>query len=72
MYHTFTADLESAIREEFHIPSAEECRVWHRYMTNTYELLSEADHSLQDAGLYNGQVSSHDNYVYMYMQFPCL
>ncbi len=56
MYYAFTADLESAIREEFGVPPAKECRVWHRYMTHTYELLSKADQGLQDAGLYNGQV----------------
>ena len=33
-----------------------ECRVWHRYMTSTYELLSDLNETLQDAGLYNGQV----------------
>ncbi|XP_064399096.1 ubiquitin carboxyl-terminal hydrolase 4-like [Halichondria panicea] len=49
------ADLEAAIQGEFQIPSDTECRVWHRYMTHTYELLSNPDQSLQDAGLYNGQ-----------------
>ncbi|XP_064398355.1 ubiquitin carboxyl-terminal hydrolase 15-like isoform X3 [Halichondria panicea] len=47
------SDLESAIREEFGIPLTRECRVWHRYMANTYELLSKADQSLHDVGLYN-------------------
>ena len=53
-----TAYLESAMREVFEIPSSTDCRVWHRYMTHTYELLSRSDQSLQDAGLYSGQVKN--------------
>ncbi len=72
MYYAFTADLESAIREEFGVLPAKECRVWYRFMTHvhTYKLLSKAERSrsLQDAALYNGQVSSHQHF----MQFPCL
>ena len=33
-----------------------ECRIWHRYMTHSYELLSSSNQTLQDAGLYSGQV----------------
>lgn len=50
-------DLEAAIREEFQVDQAAECRVWHRFMTLVYELLSNSSQTLQDAGLYNGQVS---------------
>ena len=50
------ADLESALKEEFEVSGDAECRVWHRFMTHTYELLSNGSQSLQDAGLYNGQV----------------
>lgn len=50
-------DLEAALKEEYDIAKAAECRVWHRFMTHTYELLSNSSQSLQDAGLYNGQVS---------------
>ena len=49
-------DLEAAIREEFQVDQAVECRVWHRFMTHTYELLSISSQTVQDAGLYNGQV----------------
>ena len=50
-------DLEAALKEEFEVDSNCECRVWHRFMTHTYELLSNSSQTLQDAGLYNGQVS---------------
>lgn len=49
------ADLEEQLKEVFSVAKDAECRVWHRYMTNTYELLSNSSQTLQDAGLYNGQ-----------------
>ncbi len=52
-----TAELEQQVKETFSVNKDTECRVWHRYMTNTYELLSNSSQTLQDAGLYNGQVS---------------
>ena len=53
---SLSADLETALKAEFDIPKEADCRVWHRYMTHTYELLSTPSQTLQDAGLYNGQV----------------
>lgn len=50
--------LEQSLRDLYEVDSSTECRVWHRYMTHTYELLSKPDQTLQDAGLYNGQVGS--------------
>ena len=50
-------NLEVALKEEFHVDKNVECRVWHRFMTRTYELLSNTSQTLTDAGLYNGQVS---------------
>ena len=50
-------DLEAIMKEEFNVERYAECHVWHRFMTNTYELLSNCSQTLQDAGLYNGQVS---------------
>ncbi len=50
-------DVEKQLRQTFQVPEETECRVWHRYMTSTYELLSNRDSSLQDVGLYSGQVS---------------
>ena len=49
-------DLEAVTKEELKVEKDAECRVWHRFMTNTYELLSNRSQTLQDAGLYNGQV----------------
>ena len=49
-------DLEKELRRTFSVPEEVVCRVWHRYMSNTYELLSDKTQTLQDAGLYNMQV----------------
>ena len=40
----------------FDVPAETECRLWQRYMTNTYELLSELSQTISDAGLCGGQV----------------
>ena len=56
--HTL-AELEERMRSVFSIPETKECRVWHRYMTSIYELHSNTSQTLQEAGLYNGQVSSY-------------
>ena len=50
------ADLEAELRSVFSVPQEMECRVWHLYMTNKYELLTTPTLTLKDAGLYNGQV----------------
>ena len=52
-------DLEAALRKEFKVEEDAECRVWCRFMTLTYELLSNCSQTLQDAGLYNGQVNAN-------------
>ena len=49
-------DLEVVLRKEFEVEEDIECRVWHRFTTHTYELLPNRSQTLQDAGLYNGQV----------------
>ncbi|KAL8591401.1 hypothetical protein ACOMHN_022207 [Nucella lapillus] len=48
--------LEQQMRGVFHIEEKREVRLWNRYMSNTYEQLNKRDHTLQDAGLYQGQV----------------
>ena len=52
------ANLEAVLHSVFSVPQEVECRVWHRYMT-TYKLLrlTTPTLTLEDAGLYNGQVS---------------
>ncbi|KAH9512955.1 Ubiquitin carboxyl-terminal hydrolase 15, partial [Bulinus truncatus] len=50
------ATIEQEMRRIFSIPEEKEVRLWNRYMSNTYELLSKKEVTLQDAGLYQGQV----------------
>ena len=45
------ADLEATLREVYAIPADTPCRVWHRYMSHTYDLLSDPSQTLQHAGL---------------------
>ena len=51
------------MRGVFSIEEKKEVRLWNRYMSNTYEHLSKMDNTLQDAGLYQGQVSVHLHYT---------
>ena len=41
----------------FELPEDLECRLWQRYMTNSYELLNKPEQTLSDASVYGGQVS---------------
>nr|XP_060621716.1 ubiquitin carboxyl-terminal hydrolase 4 [Anolis sagrei ordinatus] len=50
------ATIEKEMRKQFNIPDGKEIRLWSRYMSNTYEQLSKLDSTIQDAGLYQGQV----------------
>uniref|UniRef100_A0A8W4FAH0 Ubiquitin carboxyl-terminal hydrolase n=1 Tax=Sus scrofa TaxID=9823 RepID=A0A8W4FAH0_PIG len=50
------ATIEKEMRKLFNIPAERETRLWNRYMSNTYEQLSKLDNTVQDAGLYQGQV----------------
>ena len=54
--YSHPADLKAKLKSTFDVEKDVQCRVWHRYMTSPYELLSDPKQSLQDAGLYNGQV----------------
>ncbi|XP_056001735.1 ubiquitin carboxyl-terminal hydrolase 15-like [Ostrea edulis] len=49
-------DVEKVMREKFNIHQNKEVRLWNKYMSNTYEQLSKADQTLQEAGLYPGQI----------------
>lgn len=44
------------MRKLFNIPAKKETRLWNRYLGDTYEALSNPDSTIQDAGLYQGQV----------------
>ncbi|XP_055660403.1 ubiquitin carboxyl-terminal hydrolase 4 isoform X5 [Falco peregrinus] len=50
------ATIEKEMRKLFNIPAEKETRLWNRYMSNMYEQLSKLDSTVQDAGLYQGQV----------------
>nr|XP_021498541.1 ubiquitin carboxyl-terminal hydrolase 15-like isoform X2 [Meriones unguiculatus] len=48
--------IEKEIRKIFNIPDEKEARLWNKYMSNTFEPLNKPDSTIQDAGLYQGQV----------------
>ncbi|XP_078270332.1 ubiquitin carboxyl-terminal hydrolase 4 isoform X1 [Rhinoraja longicauda] len=48
--------IEKEMRKLFSISLEKETRLWNRYMTNTYEPLNKPDSTVQDAGLYQGQL----------------
>uniref|UniRef100_A0A8C6KFL0 Ubiquitin carboxyl-terminal hydrolase n=1 Tax=Nothobranchius furzeri TaxID=105023 RepID=A0A8C6KFL0_NOTFU len=48
--------IEKEMRKLFGIPDEKETRLWNRYMSNTFEPLNKPDSTIQDAGLYQGQV----------------
>ena len=54
--HHVVEELEKAMRQEFNIAEEKEVRLWNRYMTNMYEQLNKKENTLQDAGLYSGQI----------------
>lgn len=51
-----TDTIEKEIRKIFNIPGEKETRLWNKYMSNTFEPLNKPDSTIQDAGLYQGQV----------------
>ena len=46
------------MKERYSIPDTTECRLWQRYMTNSYELITNLHQTVSGAGIYGGQVSS--------------
>ncbi|KAG8128368.1 hypothetical protein E2320_015218 [Naja naja] len=50
------ATIEKEMRKQFNIPDCKEVRLWNRCTSNAYEQLSKLDSTIQDAGLYQGQV----------------
>lgn len=55
-FFNFADHIEKEMRKIFNIPDEKETRLWNRYSINTYEQLTNKDSTVQDAGLYNGQV----------------
>ncbi|KAJ8245506.1 hypothetical protein GJAV_G00271450 [Gymnothorax javanicus] len=48
--------IEKEMRQLFSIPNEKETRLWNKYMSSTFEPLTKPDSTIQDAGLYQGQV----------------
>jgi len=48
--------IQSVMRTEFNISADSETRLWNKYSSNTYEQLSRLDNTVQDAGLFSGQL----------------
>ncbi|XP_035750711.1 ubiquitin carboxyl-terminal hydrolase 4 [Egretta garzetta] len=50
------ATIEKEMRKLFNIPAEKETRLWNRYLGNTYGRLSRLHSTVEEAGLYHGQV----------------
>uniref|UniRef100_A0AAR2L4Y3 Ubiquitin carboxyl-terminal hydrolase n=1 Tax=Pygocentrus nattereri TaxID=42514 RepID=A0AAR2L4Y3_PYGNA len=62
LLHCLSSDtIEKEMRSLFNIPSEKETRLWNKYMSNTYEQLNKPDSTVQDAGLFQGQVGFSDS-----------
>ncbi|XP_051976317.1 ubiquitin carboxyl-terminal hydrolase 15-like isoform X1 [Xyrauchen texanus] len=48
--------IEREMRKLFSIPDEKETRLWNKYMSNTFEPLNKPNSTIQDAGLYQGQI----------------
>merc|ERR1712038_2156656 len=44
------------MRTEFNIAKDSDVRLWNKYSSNTFEQLSKLEHTVQDAGLFSGQL----------------
>ena len=50
----------SEMKKVFNIPEDTETRVWNKFMSNSCELLTNMEHTVQNAGLYQGQVNEDE------------
>ena len=41
----------NTMKELYNIPEERKCRLWHKYMLSTYDLLNKLEEAIQDAGL---------------------
>lgn len=64
----FTDTIEKEMRRLFNIPPERETRLWNKYMSNTYEQLNKPDSTVQDAGLFQGQVVKSWTFIF-YLQY---
>lgn len=49
-------NIEKEMKELFNIPDNKETRLWNKYVSNTFEHLGKREITVQDAGLYQGQL----------------
>ena len=49
-------NIEKKMRQLFNVPDRKQVRLWNKYMSNTYEHLRDLESTVQDAGLYQGQL----------------
>jgi ubiquitin carboxyl-terminal hydrolase 4/11/15 len=53
---TTIGNVVEEMKTMFGVTSGEEVRVWNKFMTNTYELISKMEQTLQDSGIGSGQM----------------
>ena len=49
--NVYVGTVIAKICTEYNVPDSAECRLWQRYMTNTYELLTKTNKTVSEAGL---------------------
>ena len=52
----YLGHVMSEMKQVFNITEDTETRLWNKYMSNSCELLPNMEQTVQDAGLYQGQV----------------
>lgn len=52
----YLGHVMSEMKKVFNITEDTETRLWNKYMSNSCELLPNMEQTVQDAGLYQGQV----------------
>ena len=56
MTYYLSGHVMNISKQLYDIPKEKECRLWHKYMLHTYDLLNKLKETIQDAGLYTNQV----------------
>lgn len=52
----YLGHVMSEMKKVFNITEDTETRLWNKYMSNSCELLANMEQTVQDVGLYQGQV----------------
>ena len=53
----FSGHVMTEMKKVFNLPEDTETRVWSKYLSDSWELLTNLEQTVQDAGLYEGQVN---------------